>query len=101
MTERIELRCCCDAHLIGTLPWTQIGDGIMSATYPRPGCEPLTFEIQPIHCSDRFIHTSVHTPGLKSYTDLWGLQWKYMALKSHEVPLEELRKILGFIERTY
>jgi len=97
---RLEVRCCCDAHLIGwvTVPrcprvgqlqvFTLLGRHGFTSSAPLSVVEPLetlTFE------------AAVVAPGM--IRRLGGAE-EYLALKSRDYPIEQLRRIPGFIEAT-
>ena len=95
---RLEVRCCCDAHLIGwvelprvprawsfvTLMLRPVWDGQPFDPDAPPAREDrLTFELAEIVAP---------LPNRERST--------YLALKSHDYPLEQLRRIPSFREAT-
>lgn len=107
---KIEVRCCCDAHLIGwvemrhrPLAWSIVtmplrADGPFEPTQPTPP-ERLTFEVAEI----------VTPPRVRSQLEIETSNYRlpplarggtYFALKSRDYPIEQLRRIAGFTEAT-
>lgn len=83
----MEVRCCCDAHLIGhvRVP-TPVGTNITFALGPRT--LPQSFEAAKI---GNFLELEVAHVGFGSIPER-------LAIKSHDVPLESLKRIPGFKE---
>lgn len=81
----IEVRCCCDCHLIGWLPAPaslMLGAYYCFELEPEPGKaderEVLTFQCAQL--KNPFVENN------------------WLALKSRDYPIEQLRRIPGFVE---
>lgn len=84
----LEVRCCCDAHLVGwvTLPGR-----------PYPG-KVVVFALerhQPLSMLEQFETLSFECAVLERPSG-----GSYIALKSRDYPIEKLRRIHGFVEAT-
>lgn len=89
----VEVRCCCDAHLIGWLPligfWPERG-----RTYDYPILKTLSV-------ADLLAHRDAEVDITLSFDcDLVGTKPldSHLALKSRDYPIEQLRRIPGFVD---
>lgn len=101
----IEVRCCCDAHLIGWVPITRMplpGKTLIFALDPPRGRRPwkgdaemLAFEVATVETR---CDVSELMQDLAIKAEVLNAKPPYVALKSNDHPIEQLRRIHGFVE---
>lgn len=89
----IEVRCCCDGHLMG---WAPLGGRIVgSVTYKIPDLSG----VGTVYDTTKLIPPKCETHEIVLYAERYGsFIDDYYCYKSRDYAIEDLHKIRGFVE---